>query len=235
MARVYLLIVNTPDECVIGGDAQGVERLVALLGCRFFPLHGVTTVHCEVARQVAVPYRDLHLFEATPPPGVAFYSGAWGRTYDVNRESAADSMLAQAVDGIDFPRVIEAAYGDGVRLFLEMGPGSSCSRMIGRILAGRPHMARSACFPGVDPTSALLRLLGQLVAERVEVNLAPLFPSERCSRQPCRRLPHREPVRVGLRRETVPAAAASSPHGGCSTRNDGESPPTRHPPNAGGN
>ena len=49
-ARVYLLIVNTPDECVIGGDAKGVKRLVAMLGCRFFPLHGVTTVHCEVAR-----------------------------------------------------------------------------------------------------------------------------------------------------------------------------------------
>ena len=199
MARVYLLIVNTPDECVIGGDAQGVERLVALLGCRFFPIHGVTAAHCEVARQVALPYRDLHLFEATPPPGMAFYSGAWGRAYDLDKESAADSMLAQAVDGIDFPRVVKAAYGDGVRLFLEMGPGSSCSRMIDCILAGHPHMARSACFPGVDPASALLRLLGRLIAERVEVNLAPLFPSESLEVPASpQNTSHREPIRVGF-------------------------------------
>ena len=151
--RVYLLIVNTPDECVIGGDAEGVKRLVAMLGCRFFPLHGVTTVHCEVARQVAQPYRDLHLFPTTPPPGVTFYSGARGSAYEVNRESAADSILAQALDGINFPAVIEAAYRDGVRQFLEMGPGSSCSRMIGRILAGRPHLASSACYPGQDGNS----------------------------------------------------------------------------------
>jgi hypothetical protein len=34
--RTYLLIVNTPDECVIGGDANELSRLVATLGSRFF-------------------------------------------------------------------------------------------------------------------------------------------------------------------------------------------------------
>jgi PfaB family protein len=196
-SKVYLLIVNTPDECVIGGDAKGVKRLIAMLACRFFPLHGVTTVHCAVAREVAGPYRDLHLFETTPPPGVTFYSGAKGSSYAVNRQSAADSILAQAVDGIDFPAVIKAAYDDGVRHFLEMGPGGSCSRMINRILAERPHLARSACYPGVDPTSALLRLLAQLVAERVPVDLDPLFaaaPVQILTNS--EKTPRREPVRV---------------------------------------
>ncbi len=173
--RVYLLIVNTPDECVVGGDAKGVKRLVAMLGCRFFPLQGVTTVHCEVARDVAEPYRSLHLFPTTPPAGVTFYRGARGDAYTVTRESAADAILAQAVEGIDYPAVIEAAYADGARLFLEMGPGGSCSRMIGRILAGRPHLARSACHSGQEPVGAVLRLLAQLVAERVPVDLAPLY------------------------------------------------------------
>ena len=173
--RVYLLIVNTPDECVIGGDSAGVRQIVEQLGCRFFPLLGVTTVHCEVARQVAKPYRQLHLFPTTPPPGIRFYSGASGATYDINRESAADSILANAVDGIDFPAVIEHAYADGVRLFLEMGPGSSCSRMIGNILQDRPHLARSICHQGQDSVSGLLRLLAQLIAERVAVDLSPLF------------------------------------------------------------
>jgi PfaB family protein len=175
MSRVYLLIINTPEECVIGGDAKGVRRLVATLGCRYYPLHGVTTVHCEVAKEVAEPYRDLHLFTTTPPPGITFYSGAQASSYELNRESAADSILAQAVSGIDFPALIKTAYDDGVRYFLEMGPGSSCSRMISRILVGRPHLARSACFHGQDPNSALLRLLAHLVAERIPVDLGPLY------------------------------------------------------------
>jgi PfaB family protein len=173
--RGYLLIVNTPDECVIGGDADGVRQVVERLACRFFPLQGVTTVHCDVAREVAVPYRQLHLFPTTPPPGIRFYSGARSAAYEVNRESAADSILAQAVEGINFPATIEQAYNDGARLFLEMGPGSSCSRMISRILENRPHLARSICHQGQDPTSGLLRLLAQLVAERVPMDLSPLF------------------------------------------------------------
>jgi acyl transferase domain-containing protein/3-hydroxymyristoyl/3-hydroxydecanoyl-(acyl carrier protein) dehydratase len=175
LERVYLLIVNSPDECVIGGDETMVKELVDQLGCRFFPLQGVTTVHCIVAKEVAGPYHDLHLFPTTPPPGVTFYSGAHGTSYPVTSESAADAILAQALEGIDFPKVIEAAYAAGVRIFLEMGPGNSCSRMIGRILAGRPHLARSACYQGQDQTSTLLRLLASLVAERVPVDLAPLY------------------------------------------------------------
>ena len=72
-------------------------------------MQGVTTVHCEVAREVANAYRDLHLFSTQVNPEMTFYSGAAGGPYQVNRRSAADSILAQAVEGIDFPKVIEAA------------------------------------------------------------------------------------------------------------------------------
>ncbi|MDD2899729.1 MAG: beta-ketoacyl synthase N-terminal-like domain-containing protein [Desulfuromonadaceae bacterium] len=173
--RAYLLIVNTPDECVIGGDADQVSRLVTALDCRFFPLQGVTTVHCEVAEQVAAPYHDLHLYPTEAPRGIVYYSGVAGDSYEITRESAAASILGQALHGINYPRVIESAYRDGVRLFLEMGPGSSCSRMIDRILIGRPHLARSACSAGQDPVSAVLKLLANLIAERVPVDLEPLF------------------------------------------------------------
>ncbi len=176
--RTYLLIVNTPDECVIGGDSSAVNALVASLGCRFFPLQGVTTVHCEVAAQVAQPYHDLHLFATDPPAGVTFYSGVKGSSYQVTRENAAESILGQALHGLNYPAVIESAYAAGARLFLEMGPGASCSRMIGRILGDRPHLARSACYGGQDPQSTLLRLLGSLIAERVSVDLAPLFKQD---------------------------------------------------------
>jgi 3-hydroxymyristoyl/3-hydroxydecanoyl-(acyl carrier protein) dehydratase/malonyl CoA-acyl carrier protein transacylase len=177
MKRVYLLIVNTPQECVIGGQRQAVEALVAKLGCHLLPLRGVTTVHCEVAQPCAKPYRELHLFPTTPPEGVRFYSGALGRSFEVTREKVADNILAQALETVDYPKVIEQAYADGARIFLEMGPGNSCSRMIGRILGERPHLARAACYPGADPLGILLRLLASVIAERVAVDLTPLYPA----------------------------------------------------------
>ena len=174
--RVYLLIVNTPDECVIGGDAAALHEAVEALGSAFHELQGVTTVHCEVAREVADDYRDLHLLDTRPPQGVTFYSGAWGEAYEVNRDSAADSLLAQALQGVDFPKTVRQAYEDGARIFLEMGPGASCTRMISKILDGRPFRARSISSATQDEPSAVLRALAMLLVERVEVDLGQLYP-----------------------------------------------------------
>jgi len=175
--RVYLLIVNTPRECVIGGDRAGVDALVRDLRCILHPIQGVTTVHCEVAQHIAGAYRDLHLLEATPPENVAFYSGALGRAYEVTRESAADSIVRQAVAPFDFTKVIRAAYADGVRLFIEVGPGASCTRMIDQILEKEPHIARSVCIAGQPGVGVLLRLLAHLIAEGVAVDPAILYQS----------------------------------------------------------
>ena len=49
------------------------------------------------------------------------------------------------------------------------------SEVISRILDGRPHLARSACYAGQNPVSAVLRMLANLIVERVPVDLTPLF------------------------------------------------------------
>ncbi|TRO82587.1 beta-ketoacyl synthase N-terminal-like domain-containing protein [Desulfuromonas acetexigens] len=174
--RVYLLIVNTYEECVIGGRRADLERVVKRLGATFIPLRGVTTVHCPVADQVAHRYRELHRFPTTPPEGLRFYSCALGRSYPLDENSVADAILGQALDTVDYPRVVEQLYADGARIFLEMGPGNSCTRMIGRILKDRPHFARAACYPGVDAVSLILRLLAQCLAEGLPVDVAALYP-----------------------------------------------------------
>ncbi|MDT8441220.1 MAG: beta-ketoacyl synthase N-terminal-like domain-containing protein [Desulfuromonadales bacterium] len=174
--RVYLLIINTHGECVIGGDRRQVEDVAAALGGPFLPLRGVTTVHCAVVEPVAAAYRQLHVFPVTPVEDVVFYSGALGQSYRPDSDSAADVILAQALRTVDYTRVVEQAYADGVRIFLEMGPGNSCSRMIASILQERPHLARAACAPGSAPAGQILRLLASCLAERVPVDLTCLYP-----------------------------------------------------------
>lgn len=174
-SHVYLLIINTPDECVIGGAREAVTGLVQKLGCEFHLIEGVTTVHCEVAEPVEKAYRDLHLFESKPPADVTFYSGIQGKAYNVTRDSAADSIVGQALQSFDYSRVINSAYEDGVRIFIEMGPGNSCSRMIDQILLDRPHVARAICVKGQSETSTLLRVLAQLNTERVSIDLSRLY------------------------------------------------------------
>ena len=120
------------------------ERVVAALGCNAVSLEGVASVHCDVLSDGADAYRALHLLPVTPPIGIDFYSGHAASRYELTRESAAESILNQALHGFDFPTMIRQAYDDGVRAFVEVGPQSSCTRMISEILAGRPHLAASA-------------------------------------------------------------------------------------------
>ena len=173
--RVYLLIINTPRQCVIGGDRSQVEQLVRNLNATFVPLVAPSTVHCDVLSQVEAAYHELHLMRTTPPQGIDFYSAVWGHKYELTRESAADAIVAQAVDTIDFPRVIEQAYADGVRVFVEIGPGSSCTKMIDEILGDRPHLARAALPNTSRPVETFLELLAALIAERVPVDLSYLY------------------------------------------------------------
>ena len=176
--RAALLIVNAPLECVVGGYSKAVKSLVDGLGCVFLPLQGVSTVHFEAAKLVERQYRDLHLLPTKAPDGIRFYSGAWKKPYAVTRESAADSIVGQAVHALDFPAVVRRAYEDGARVFVELGPQSSCSRMIDKILGTQPHAARSACVKGQNAAGTVLRLFARLLAERVRVDLKTLYGLE---------------------------------------------------------
>lgn len=173
--RAALLIVNTPFECVIGGYRQAVEKLVEGLGCVYLPLQGVSAVHFPGAKLVEKQYRELHLFPTSPPPGLRYYSGALGRAYLPTRESAADSITTQAIRAVDFSALVKRAYEDGVRTFVELGPQGSCTRMIGKILGPLPHAARAVDARGQDEVSTTLKLLAFLIAERVPVDLKPLY------------------------------------------------------------
>jgi len=174
-SRAYLLIINTPNECIIGGNRDEVEQIVQQLGCPFIELHGVTTVHCPVPTVVAQSYRDLHLFPTTAPDSTRFYSCASGRVYALNSDNCADAILAQATDTIDFTTVINNAYADGVRVFIETGSGNSCSRMIQHILGDRQHLVRPTCVADTDPLTTMAKLLGQLIAEGVACDPGMLF------------------------------------------------------------
>ncbi len=184
---IYRLITNTPDECVIGGHRIAVESLVKDLKCIFHPVETITTVHCEVAKPVYDAYRELHLFPTTPPEDISFYSCIKGGRYDVTTDSAADSIVDMAVNPFDFTQVINAAYEDNVRLFIEMGPGASCTRIIDSILGNKPHLSHAVCVKGKNGIRSVLQTLAILKSYGIDLDLSSLYqdlPAQQDNIQP---------------------------------------------------
>ena len=173
--RVRLLIVNSPNECVIGGLKPAMTQAITDMGCQAVYLEGVVTVHCDAARPVAAAYRRLHLFPTTAKAGLDVYSCSWAAPYGVTDDKSADSIEKQAVEGFDFTQTIKRAYADGIRVFIEAGPRASCTRMIDQILSDQPHLAVAANHGNEDEIASLLRCLARLVAERIPVDVSAIY------------------------------------------------------------
>ena len=172
--KAYVLIRNTPAECVIGGHRPDVELLLHRFQAPSWEIPNVTTAHCEATRPVRAEYRALHHLPVQPS-ATRFYSGASSSAYAVTSDSAADAILAAVLKPIDFPKLIEKAYADGIRSFIEIGPGGSCSRMIDVILKDKEHVARPVQTRHADWLTTLLALLSELHTAGVSVDLAPLY------------------------------------------------------------
>ncbi len=176
--RVYLLIVNAPEECVLGGDPVDLERIAAELRVTLLYISGITVAHCKIVEEVAQEYHDLHHFKDTKPvPNVRFYSSALEKELVLTPEACADSITAHAVHGFNFNAITERVYKDGARVFVEVGPGVSCTRMIGKILARRDHMTTSICRPNTSAIHTIFSVIAQLVTERALSDLAPFYNS----------------------------------------------------------
>ncbi len=170
-----LLIINSPRESVIGGEKESIRDVVKMLGCNAVLLEGVVTVHCDAVGPVEDDYRQLHLHPIDPPGNMRFYSCAWGHAYALTSENAAASITDQALNGFDFTRTIQQAYDDGIRVFIEMGPRASCTRMIQQTLEGYPHLAVAVGRSDDNEYLSILKMLGALSTERMGVQLENLY------------------------------------------------------------
>jgi acyl transferase domain-containing protein/3-hydroxymyristoyl/3-hydroxydecanoyl-(acyl carrier protein) dehydratase len=175
-AAAYLMAINAPDACIIGGDASACEAVLRRLpGIAVVPIDYAIAAHAPVLADVAAEYRQLHLRPTVDVPGVRFYSGATGESYRASAERAADALQAQILGTIDFARVIERAWADGVRVFIEHGPGAHCTAWIRRILGGRDHLSVALDAPGGRGTRQLCQVAAELIAAGAEVDAAALF------------------------------------------------------------
>jgi acyl transferase domain-containing protein len=116
----------------------------------------------------------LNRFPVRPAPGVALTCAAREGPPEVETDALAESIATMACRRLDFVRLVERVYGQGSRIFVELGPGGSCTRLIDSILGRREHLAAAIDRRGADGHGSLFRLLAQLVSHRVPLDLSAL-------------------------------------------------------------
>lgn len=171
----HLTIINTVQDCVIGGEAAACARVVQRLGqARTLPLGYDMAAHCPEVEEIRDAWWQLHHRAVQDVPGVRFYTNATGQWFTPTSANAADAITGQAVDTLDFTRTVEQAWLDGVRVFIEHGPRGLCSGWIRRILGEREHLVVSLDVAGRSGVRQVLNACAWLVAAGVPANVAAL-------------------------------------------------------------
>jgi acyl transferase domain-containing protein/3-hydroxymyristoyl/3-hydroxydecanoyl-(acyl carrier protein) dehydratase/1-acyl-sn-glycerol-3-phosphate acyltransferase len=169
---VQLTIILGPRDVVIGGLPEACRRVLAALGpaTAAAPLEYDVAVHAPEVQGFAEVWHKLHRRPTAAVPGVRFYTHATGAAYEPTADTAADALLGQALRTIDFPALIERAWLDGVRVFVEHGPQGGLAPLIRQILGDRPHLAVSLDLASQPALRQLAQACAALVAAGVPVD-----------------------------------------------------------------
>jgi acyl transferase domain-containing protein/3-hydroxymyristoyl/3-hydroxydecanoyl-(acyl carrier protein) dehydratase len=167
---VHLAAICAPGTCVVAGEQNACAAFVKRLepeACISIPYD--LAAHAPEVAEVRDRWHALHHRPTAAVPGIRFYRGVTGEWYHPTDESAADALTEQALSAVDFPAVIERAWHDGVRVFIEQGPGGQCTGWIRRILGDREHLAVALDGPPDQGLWSLSTAIADLAAAGVAV------------------------------------------------------------------
>src|SRR5262249_21304920 len=109
------------------------------------------------------------------PPGLPVYSNVDAAPYPEDPAAMAAQLGAHLAQPVRFAEMIAAMHAAGAGIFVEVGPGSTLTALLGPILGDRPHRA-VACDPsGRRGIAGLLHALGRLIVAGVPVRLGRLW------------------------------------------------------------
>ncbi|MFJ6525391.1 SDR family NAD(P)-dependent oxidoreductase [Streptomyces longwoodensis] len=182
---------NAPDQIVVGGATDAVERFVAAAAGEA----GVRALRLPVSAAFHTPFVG-HAVEAfgravadaeIREPRRPVYANSPGASYGPDVEANRRTLVEQLVEPVEFAERVEEMYAAGFRTFVEFGPKNVLTKLVDRILGEREHFA-VRLDPGSEGDADLT--LKRAVAELAVLGL-PLATADRYVAEP----PAEEPVK----------------------------------------
>ncbi|MEW6283510.1 MAG: acyltransferase domain-containing protein, partial [Candidatus Eremiobacterota bacterium] len=167
--RLWVALDNCPRQLVLAGfpaAVQAAEAVLAEAGAFAFRLpfdrafH--TPLYAPVARQLEEEvYRHL----AMAPPGVAVYGCADARPYPLDPEAVRRRAALQWCTTVRLRDTLLAMHADGIRHFVEVGPGGRLAGFCRDTLRGLPHSAWTTAAEGRSEMAQMLEVAAFLFCE----------------------------------------------------------------------
>ncbi|ROP35746.1 type I polyketide synthase [Saccharothrix texasensis] len=169
---------NAPRQVVVSGERTACAELERVLGERGVVtrrLDASAAFHSPLMSGVAVPFGEFVSNIAVGTPVIPVYGNADAAVYPSDpgdiRRRVAEHLLAP----VRFAEQVEAMYAAGARTFVEVGAGSVLTGLVGRVLAGRDHLAVPLDHRDRHGVTALQDGLGRLAVRGVALRFDALW------------------------------------------------------------
>ncbi|MFP5513442.1 MAG: SDR family oxidoreductase [Alphaproteobacteria bacterium] len=182
---VVLANDNGPEQVVLSGPRAAVESAAARLeaeGLRVVRLKVASAFHSPVVAQAAETFRAVLDNTRFGSFAVPVYANLTAAPY-ANAE-VRDLLAGQIAGTVRFRETVDALHADGVRTFLEVGPGAVLTGLVGQCLGDRPHLAVALDRRGSNGVACLLEGLGALAVHGVPVDFGALWAGFAEERKP---------------------------------------------------
>lgn len=188
--RVYLAI-EQGDTCILAGSEASCLQLLKRLNKRGIASNKVTAMHTSPSQSqhsAIQGFYTLGLQANACETQVRFISAAQQSAVSIDSQSIAKSIADTFCAPLNFTALINTAYHQGARLFVEVGADRQTSTLIDKIgrqlelgadgiqTQEQPILAMACNAKGSDTITSLLKCLAQLISHRVPLSLAPLMP-----------------------------------------------------------
>lgn len=176
--RLHLALDNCPNQAVLYGEQDDIGEAAERLKdsgaiCSSLPFDRAyhTPLLADVAPVLRRLYDSLEIGSARVP----VYSCATVAPFGADAGEIRTLATSQWFSRVRFRETIETLHAQGVRNFIEIGPGANLTGFVRDTLHGKPHLAMACNMAGKPGLQQLQQMLGRLFVTGLELDLAPLF------------------------------------------------------------
>jgi len=168
---------NAPEQMVLSGGTEAIaeaDRVFGERGIQTKILPVSAAFHSDYVAHVRAPFLEALRAMTLSDGGIPLYSNTTAAVYPSDLEEAQILIAEQLARPVSFVDQIRQMHADGVRTFLEIGPGARMSGLVDAILGAQPHhsVAVDASGGQRDGIVDLARALAELAVLGHGVDLA---------------------------------------------------------------
>ncbi|HTU18481.1 MAG TPA: beta-ketoacyl synthase N-terminal-like domain-containing protein [Gemmataceae bacterium] len=170
--------LNAPDQTVIAGTVEVIEQAVEQLpkvGIRALRIPVSAAFHTSLLSGAAEVMAIRLAAISFEKPTLPVYSNTTGERHIEQPEVIRRLLTQHLTQPVLFEKQVRRMHADGVRLFLEVGPGAVLTSLVPRILEDRSVIALALDAPGRAGWTQLGHLLARLAVLGLPIRLEAWF------------------------------------------------------------